>query len=181
MLGSMGDLIVVSGPPGAGKSSVASHLVEMFDPSALVEGDSFFGFLRRGFIEPWAAGSNEQNEVVVEAAASAAGRLAVGGYTVVYDGVVGPWFLATFARASGEPRMHYVLLLPPEPTCVERVRRRTDHGFADLGATRHMHMEFARVQIDRRHVVETSSDDPAGVAALVRGLLVTDRFLVQAA
>ena len=108
----------MSGPPGAGKSSVASVLADLFEPSALVEGDSFFGFLRRGFIEPWLTASNRQNEVVVDAAASAAGRLALGGYTVIYDGVLGPWFLPSFARSSGVPRLQYVLLLPPEDICV---------------------------------------------------------------
>lgn len=176
----MGDLIIVSGPPGAGKSAVGSVLVDMFDPGALVEGDSFFGFVRRGFIEPWLAASKRQNEVLVGAAASAAGRLAVGGYTVVYDGVIGPWFLATFASSSGALRLHYVLLLPPEPICVERVVTRVGHGFSDVDATRHMYKEFAAAPIDRRHVIEMLGD-PTEVAALVHDHLGSGRFLVEGA
>ncbi|MHB8296673.1 MAG: hypothetical protein ACYDH5_19090 [Acidimicrobiales bacterium] len=41
--------------------------------------------------------------------------MATGGYTVVYDGVIGPWFLETFAKASGLASLHYLILLPPEP------------------------------------------------------------------
>jgi hypothetical protein len=40
-------------------------------------------------------------DVVTRAAAAAAGRYAAGGYATVYDGVVGPWYLADFAAAAG--------------------------------------------------------------------------------
>lgn len=52
-LPAMGSLLVVTGPPGAGKSSVARILADSFDQSVLVEGDAFFAFLARGAIEPW--------------------------------------------------------------------------------------------------------------------------------
>lgn len=122
--------------------------------------------------------SNRQNEVVVGAAASSAGRLAMGGYTVVYEGVVGPWFLAPFVTTSGVARLHYVLLLPPEATCIERVVRCVGHGFSDFGTTRQMYREFARSAIDPRHVIETV-EDPAQVASLVHDNLDAGRFLVN--
>ena len=49
----VGELLIVTGPPGAGKSTVAPPLAEHRTPSVLIEGDEFFGFLRRGRIEPW--------------------------------------------------------------------------------------------------------------------------------
>jgi energy-coupling factor transporter ATP-binding protein EcfA2 len=160
------DLIVVTGPPGAGKSTVARVLSGLFSPSALVAGDQFLAFIDRGYIAPWIAAAHRQNEVVIEAAAAAAGRLAAGGYTVVYDGVLGPWFLETFSAAAGVDALHYVILLPPEQLCLERVRDRADHGFRDLEATRHMYAEFAQSAIDRRHVVD-STEDAAVIASQV--------------
>ena len=112
-MASVADLIVVSGPPGAGKSTVARALSGLFDPSALVSGDQFFAFIDRGFVAPWTAAAHRQNEVVVGAAAATAGRLATGGYTVVYDGVIGPWFLDTFGAATGLDSLHYAILRPP--------------------------------------------------------------------
>ena len=96
----MGSLLVVTGPPGAGKSTVAAILAHRDEPSALVAGDAFFAFLARGAIPPWLPESRGQNEVVTQAAGAAAGRYASGGYATVYDGVVGPWFLPTFAAAT---------------------------------------------------------------------------------
>ena len=161
---------MVTGPPGAGKTTVSRSLSGMFDRSARVAGDEFFGFIDRGYLAPWTREAHQQNEVVVSAAAAAAGRLAAGGYTVVYDGVIGPWFVDVFWRAAGLTRLHYFLLLPPEQLCLHRVQSRVGHGFTDLEAARHMYAEFANAEIDRRHVV-TSSDEANALAAHLHQLV----------
>lgn len=83
----MSNLLIVTGPPGAGKSTVAQLLADRYEPRVLIEGDAFFGFLRRGAIAPWEPESHRQNEVATEAAESAAGRYAAGGFSTVYDGL----------------------------------------------------------------------------------------------
>src|ERR671927_815012 len=117
----MTELVVVTGPPGAGKSTVAARLVEAFSPAALVPGDAFFAFWVRGCVDPWLPASHRQNEVVLRAAATAAGSYVAGGCAVVYDGIVGPWFLPSFAVATGLTGLHYAVLLPPLEDCLERV------------------------------------------------------------
>ena len=153
----------MTGPPGAGKSTVAALLADRFDPSALVVGDGFFAMIKRGYLAPWTPESNDQNATVVGAAAAAAGRLSAGGYTVVYDGVIGPWFRDAFGAATGLREIRYVMLMPPEEVCVERVRSRTGHGFTDIRATRHMYREFADSRPGDEYVL--SSEAPAGTVA----------------
>jgi len=163
----MGRLVVVTGPPGAGKSTVARILADRAELSVLVSGDAFFGFLANGAIQPWLAESNEQNEVVTRAAAAAAGKYASGGYVTVYDGVVGPWFLPTFFSETGLQQLDYIVLLPDVERCVLRVDTRRGHGFQDEAATRKMHSEFMSARMDGRHVLVDPPDDPEAVATIV--------------
>lgn len=165
----MASLLIVTGPPGAGKSTVAAILASRVEPSVLVAGDDFFGFLARGAIPPWQPESDRQNEVVT----AAAGRFVAGGFETVYDGVVGPWFLRTFAVATGCEQVDYVVLLPPVERCLERVATRVGHGFTDDAATRKMHAEFAGAAVDARHVL---AEPPGAPGAENTPELVADRI-----
>ncbi len=155
----MDRLLLITGPPGAGKSTVARELADRVEPSVLVHGDAFYGFLARGAIPPWLPESQAQNEATTRASARAAAEFLASGYHTVFDGMVGPWFLPTFVAGAGLTEVDYVVLLPDADTCVERVLHRTDHGFRDVDATRKMHAEFAGAPLDDGHVL--GSDRPA--------------------
>jgi hypothetical protein len=159
--------IIVTGPPGAGKSTVAALVAQAFPIAALVPGDAFFAFWSRGFVEPWRPESQAQNETILTAAGAAVGAYSRGGCQVVYDGVLGPWLLPAFLAGSGLAGVHYVVLLPPLETCLARVAGRAGHPFADPAATRQMHAEFARTDVDPRHVVADDEADAGSVAAAV--------------
>jgi hypothetical protein len=164
----MAELIVVAGPPGAGKSTVAGILADGYATSALVNGDAFFAFIRQGYVLPWLDEADQQNGVVLAAAAAATGRLVAGGYPVVYDGVVGPWSLPAFLAATGLGELHYAVLLPSAQCCETRVQGRVGHGFSDLAATRDVHRMFTDAQIPARHLFSDDTADPAGIAAQLR-------------
>jgi adenylate kinase family enzyme len=157
------ELLIITGPPGAGKSTVAARVADRFEPSALVPGDAFFGFVERSYIDPWLPESHEQNTVVTEASARATSVFARGGFTTIFDGMVGPWFLPTFLEHADLDAVHYAVLLPSVETCVARVRKRVDHGFRDEDVTRQMHAAFTNADIDSRSLLHAESD-PAAVA-----------------
>lgn len=75
-----GDVLVVSGPPAVGKTTVAGLLAERRSPSVHLHADDFWGFLKTGYIDPWLPAAHNQNVVVVEAACTSAGIFARGGY-----------------------------------------------------------------------------------------------------
>ncbi len=172
----MGSLLVVTGPPGAGKSSVATVLAGRVSPSVLVEGDAFYAFLASGAIPPWLLASQVQNLVVGRAAAAATAVFAAE-YDTVYDGVLGPWQLADFMRAGSIDALDYAIVLPPVEVCVERVATRVGHGFDDEAATRKMHAEFTAATIDTRHVFTDVVESPDAMAELIVARRATGSLL----
>ena len=90
--------MIVSGPPGSGKTTVSAALALGCERGVHLESDWFFRFIRSGFVAPWLPDAHSQNATVMDVAADAAAAYADAGYAVVWDGIVGPWLLDRVAR-----------------------------------------------------------------------------------
>src|SRR5579864_9064566 len=124
-----GRIVILSGPPGAGKSTTARALAEQSDSPRAVHfhTDDFYGYIRKGYVDPWLVEASFQNAVIANAVKAVASTYAAGGYDVFADGVVGPWLLEPWLQLAREKTIavHYVVLRPSEDVTVARVVRRT--------------------------------------------------------
>lgn len=175
----MGQLVIVTGPPGAGKSTIAGHLAERLNPSALVPADWFSGLWRRGAIPAYLPEAQPQAAVASAAAAATAGTFARAGCAAVVDGLVRPLDLPRFLAAAGHPPASYVVLRPPVDVCVERVLRRYGNGFTSEETARALHAEFSVDGLDR-YVVDESDLPANDLAALLVERVTAGGFTVPA-
>lgn len=128
----MSQIVIISGPSGAGKRSVARALCERYDRTVHLPTDRFFfDFVQMGRIDPMRPGSHRQNEMVSRAVARAATAYAQALYAVFIDGVIGPHLLPVYLeelRSAGVP-VHFALLLPTlEATLARIVPRAAEHN-----------------------------------------------------
>jgi tRNA uridine 5-carbamoylmethylation protein Kti12 len=168
------DVLILTGPPGAGKSSAAAVLAQRAERAVHLESDVFFRFVVSGFVEPWRPESQAQNEVVMGIVAEAAAGYARGGYFTIVDGIVIPrWFLGTLREAFGAAGLAsaYAVLRPPVQVCVKRVDEREGGPLADPEVISQLWSQFAGLGELERNVVAVDGLDPEGAADAVEQAL----------
>ena len=180
----MGRIIIVAGPPGAGKTTVSNRLAKRSDAalSLCFKADDMYGYLRKGAVPPWRPESRHQNNVLMHAMATSVAVCACGGYEVYVDGVVGPWFLEPWLNAarSQDLALHYVALLPDEATTVARATARTEPGaMTDAGVTTAMWRQFEASPPPPGCAIDTSGRTIDETVTVVREGLAAGRFRIS--
>jgi chloramphenicol 3-O-phosphotransferase len=119
-------LVIISGPPHAGKSSTARALCDRYDRMLHIDVAVLRDFLAMGRLRPW-DGSPEgrrQRELLIASGCDMARRFRDAGYGVVIDDVVLPDDLPLYSGqlldAGGEA--HLAVLLPPLAVVLDRER-----------------------------------------------------------
>jgi chloramphenicol 3-O-phosphotransferase len=162
---------VISGPIGAGKTTVAQALVAAAKtPTAYIEGDVFWTFLVR---PPPGRGRPRNVQTIMRAMFRAAAAVAADDYAAILDFSMPPAFVrAASARLTDTPT-HYVELRPALEVCAARAATRREGVIADYAPYTDFYAAF---DAQERFVIRNDARAPADVAAEIRAGLADGRF-----
>jgi broad-specificity NMP kinase len=176
-------VLLLTGSPGCGKTTVAPHVADRRGPSVCLELDWFFAKVRKGFIEPWQDEAHAQNRVILGAAAGAVATFAEGGYFTVAEGILYPFMLDLFAEACAPHgiSLNYAVLRAPVGVVQQRVRDRRSEpehfgALADAGVVDALWAQFERHGVEGRHRVDSGERTPDAIAQEIDSRLGAGEF-----
>jgi predicted kinase len=174
-------VLILTGPPGVGKTTTAAALVARSPRAVHLESDRFFSFIRTGHVEPWTPKSNEQNRIVMGIVAEAAARYAAAGYFTVIDGIVIPgWFLEPVRDAlhAAGHQVALAVLRAPLPVCLARVQEREGPPGIDSGAIEQIWRSFTDLGALEKNVIELDRSAVDNVPDALARYLEEGRLLI---
>lgn len=160
MLKKAGNLIIISGPIGAGKTAVAKELVKSLPgPLIYLEGDTFWAH----FLNSEGAGPRKRFRAAMRAMTSASAAYALSGFDVVLDFSIPPWFLETVKKIAGLRGLQtdYVVICPSEDVCAGRARLREEGKIESYEQYSELYADF---KDSPTKAIEDDSGDPASIA-----------------
>lgn len=167
-------IFILTGTPGAGKSSVSKTLMQQYKFGIHIPMDDLREWVVSGIAHPvpqWTEETTRQFQIAREAAAQVAKRYLEGDFAVAIDDVISPQATAEiFERTLAPKKVYKVLLRPSLEVTLQRNKYRTNKTF-DTGVLddviRTLYQEqWVSDYMDQGWLVLDSSEED--VAATVR-------------
>ena len=156
-----GRIVIITGSPGTGKTTTASIIAEKSDlkKSINLHTDDFYHYLAKGAVPPYLPEAEEQNLIVIEAFLESAKRFVRGGYDVIADGIIGPWFLEPWIKTAKENyEVHYIILRADKKETLKRaVERKKLNRETNIQLVEIMWEQFNNLGIYETHTIDTTN------------------------
>jgi hypothetical protein len=166
-------VIMLSGPVGAGKTTVARELVAISPaPLCYIEGDALWPV----FAKPGEKPVRERFRLLMRSATAAAVPLARGGYEVLLDFSFPLDFIETARKILKEVPLDFVMLRPSIGTCEKRAADRPEGKIADYSVYRDFYTMFEGLP---KHEVADDDADAGSIARRIRAGLDEGRFRLE--
>ncbi len=174
-------VLILTGPPGVGKTTTAGILAARSRRAVHLEADVFFRFICTGYVEPWKPESHEQNRAVMRIVGEAAVGYAAAGYFTIVDGIVFPdWFLEPLRDAlhGAGQRVAYAVLRESPSLCAARAQGREREPLADPEVADRLWRAFEDLGELEQNVIDLGGATPEQAADLVAQSLAAGRLAV---
>ena len=167
----MSAIILLSGPPGAGKSTVAKELVATSPgPTVCIEGDKFWSFFAKGSPD---FGRKKIFRTMLWAMAAAAMPCAKAGCETIVDFSIPLWFIDPLRAKFPEMNFDDVVIRPSQAVCAGRAATRSEGAIADYTQYSEFYADF---DAPKANLVCDDTSDPATLAARIREGLADGKF-----